>query len=572
MSGWEDIRNDFTNPRAATATTGFYHSVSNATSGGPTQTTDAGFVDAGDNPTGTCVELAATATAASPGASVDLGQVGNGLSVVPGDIAFVRARVKVTSGGGALTVALLCQWYDEADVGMTPITIDRSLNVATGDVLYMQGFHEVVTGAAGFYGRVLVSQTAQANFTFRVTNVQEVVNPPGDMPAYCAGDVERCSWVGTAHASASRGVVPRFDFTDYGFNDAIHTRNPTLWAGWEPQASTELREAQRQYMTIARFGVGRYDLAQPSENDPIDWTATPYDAVFSELAARDMRAIIIAAPGPWWMRADESYTITAGSTDFEHHDPDLYDEGAAITAALVEEYGDLIDAIEVGNEINLGAVWDLMDPHAIPDGAVYADIHNAIRTAVRAVRTDIPILCGASFNSVPTDVDAIGLYWQTVETFLTAAYGAGMVADGFAFHWYPGRIGSGFGSTPMHRGFGDSVRALQKVMAANGDTGKPLYLTEFGCGIGRLMWDGSEATEHQQALILPLVRGMARATEAFSAYCLHTLIQDPTESEEGAFAILEWDNYEPREAAFPLRLDPGFPAELLCVHEANRGQ
>lgn len=238
-----------------------------------------------------------------------------------------------------------------------------------------------------------------------------IVNPPND-------DYDFASWrtaVATAHAAGAQ---------------ASHTYLP--WAEIEKEP-------------------GEYD-----------WFISDY--LVDTLALEGMRLSLVI---------NFIHTSVPGETppdlaEKSYDDPVYVERAAAFAAAVAKRYGDQIDNLALGNEVNIYLTEhpEHLDP--------YLDSFKAMRTAVHAVRTDLPVGTTLAFHEAMGN----GRY-DLIDAF--------KIGDFLAYTYYPHV--SGFRYDGDTNGFGV---VLEEMTAVSGDV--PFLIVENGWATADSL-GGSEAKQ-----------------------------------------------------------------------------
>ena len=204
-------------------------------------------------------------------------------------------------------------------------------------------------------------------------------------------------------------------------------------------------------LECARFDLG-WRICQPKPGAPLDFSR--YDRLFEAAEAEGVLMLPILNWLPSWAKP-----IT-----------DHLDEWRAFVRAAATRYKGRVVGWEIWNEPNLRPWY----PHG--DVAVYVAMLRAANEEIRAVDPSVTIcsggLAGADSN------------------FLAALYAAGArdLFDVFAVHPYSH-------PNPPEFFLDEALGRLRRVMAANGDAEKPIWITEMG-------WSTYTANVPEQDLLL----------------------------------------------------------------------
>lgn len=219
-----------------------------------------------------------------------------------------------------------------------------------------------------------------------------------------------------AHLEAARRAGAQFVVVVFSWRDIQPTPDRTYWEA--PDAAVRAAEF---------YGLGL--LARLDQ--PPDW------------------ALAEGAPTPWRL--------------------DAY---ADFARQVARRYGSRLAGVILWNEPNLSLEW----AGQRPDPAAYAALLQAAYPAVKAVAADLPVLMAGLASTLghgDTAMDDL--------VFLEGVYAAGGGAyfDALAAHPY------GFGQPPDQPPAPDRLNfrrleLLRRAMEANGDSGKPVWITEMG--------------------------------------------------------------------------------------------
>lgn len=193
---------------------------------------------------------------------------------------------------------------------------------------------------------------------------------------------------------------------------------------------------------------------------------------------RQLNILLSVAKAPLWAR---STTDQDGPPD----DPQAY---ASFLTQMLQEFGGVVDAIEIWNEPNLSREWIGGLPFS---GAGYMRLFAPAYQAIRAYSPSIQIIAAglAPTGDNPGTVDD--------RTFLRQMYAAGLgnyhdIAVGIhPYSWAnaPDATccggGGGWDNDP-HFFFADNIRDYRQIMEANGHADVQMWVTEFGWAT----WEG----------------------------------------------------------------------------------
>jgi polysaccharide biosynthesis protein PslG len=254
-----------------------------------------------------------------------------------------------------------------------------------------------------------------------------------------------------------------------------------------------------------------------------DWAQT--DLVVNAAAARHLKVLGVIAYTPDWARPGGSY-FTAPPDDAANY--------ANFAATVASRYGNQVSDWQLWNEPN----YPMFFGNSSNNAARYTQLVKAAYPAIKTVQpTSTVVLAGFS----PTSDD------ESPPAFLEDMYAAG--AQGFfdaaAAHPYvfPGGLGS-----QGELGWSE-VGKLHGIMAAHGDGGKKIWLTELGAPTS----DAPEGVSQQeQAKQITDVLAAAAATSfsgpafVYSIRDTDTTNRDDNESNYGVLLTSDW---QPKFAA-----------------------
>jgi polysaccharide biosynthesis protein PslG len=298
----------------------------------------------------------------------------------------------------------------------------------------------------------------------------------------------------TAPTASKAATAPPSVGLDYRFGIA---------AGETLSVLSEADLARRlDYLRDVGVGWIRADLAwssvQPNSADEYHWEN--FDRVVRLANARGMRVLPIITYTPRWARAD----ACPDNKKCRPRDPAEY---ARFARAAVERYAPKgVRTWEVWNEPNLGIFWG---PSA--DAALYTQLLKQAYTAIHAADSGATVVSG---GLAPTSTGGRNIApRQYLEEMY--AHGAKGSFDAVGFHPYSFPLSPTFyNKTNAWSQMADTEWSIRSVMAANGDSGKKVWLTEYGAPTGgpgsiansnddRGTWENPDhVTESYQATIL----------------------------------------------------------------------
>lgn len=236
---------------------------------------------------------------------------------------------------------------------------------------------------------------------------------------------------------------------------------------------------------IAKLGVGwiRFDMqwsdVQRTGSETFNWNNI--DRVVAAANARHLRILAILDYTPAWARSYECPdTIHCAPAD-----PTLF---AAFAKAAAERYTSqgVIDW-EIWNEPNLMGYW----PSTVNHVSNYVTLLEAAYTAIKAVNPSAGVISGSLAPAATTNSGSIAPL-----DFLTQMYtdGAKNYFDAVGFHPYSyPAMPNDFQNWNAWSQMASTSPSLRSIMAANGDAGKHIWITEYGAptdGPGNLETEG----------------------------------------------------------------------------------
>ena len=215
---------------------------------------------------------------------------------------------------------------------------------------------------------------------------------------------------------------------------------------------------------------------EPNRKGEYAWSEL--DGIMNQFSAGGLKVLLSVVKAPQWARpANTDRTVEGPPANVQ----DLADS----LAALAGRYKGKLQAIEVWNEQNLAYEWG----HEALDAGRYVDLLCASYRAIKAVDPSIAVISG---GLTPTGVTSPLVSVDDLE-YLRQMYARGCKAcmDGLGAH------PSGYNNPPDvrasyadpnepsfkgHRSFyfQETMLSYRDVMAANGDTAKLIWPTEFG--------------------------------------------------------------------------------------------
>jgi polysaccharide biosynthesis protein PslG len=256
-----------------------------------------------------------------------------------------------------------------------------------------------------------------------------------------------------------------------------------------------------------------------------DWTNT--DRVINAITSRGMTPLGVITFAPKWA-SGSSNSHTAPT------DPAVF---AAFARDAAARYLGRIPAWEVWNEPNIVAFYTPK-----PNVASYAKLLTASYAAIKSVSAGLTVISGGLSPAADNGTDI------APETFLKGLYAAGANKsfDAVGMHPYTFPALPNDPSTALWSSF-QRMSSMRDIMVAGGDSGKGIWLTEFGAPTGT----GSRAvSESVQAQTVQIVLQAAKDTPwigpAF-VYSMRDVGNNKGDIEQN-FGVLRYD-FSPKPAA-----------------------
>ena len=230
-----------------------------------------------------------------------------------------------------------------------------------------------------------------------------------------------------------------------------------------------------------------------------DWSVS--DAQYAAMQQSTPKPIMLLHRAPVWAR-DPARSCASGIEEQCMYPPlPKYDkQWQAFVKAAVSRYRN-VRAIEIWNEPNLATFWA---PAADP--ARYATILKEAHNAVRAARSNLPVLTGGIYPVATANgnVKAASFLGQIYATAGASAF------DGIGSHPYVYKA-------PYVDGMRSRLDALRAVRDQNGDSTTPLWITEAG-----IATDSGGVLPEQQAGVLTDLYHSVEGTDVRS-FVIHRL-------------------------------------------------
>lgn len=251
----------------------------------------------------------------------------------------------------------------------------------------------------------------------------------------------------------------------------VVTNNPKVGVHTRLTGVGDEATIERTLRQVREMGAGwitelfPWAYIQPRSRYGFDWAGS--DMVVQHAARQGLRIVARLDIVPQWARPRE--------TNDRYLDPDRYDDFAAFAAAFLERYRPFgVHHIVVWNEPNLAFEWGQRPP----DPEAYARLLQVVYPRVKAALPDAVVLA-AGLSPGPDLGDGAARINDL--RYLGALYDAGAAPffDGLAIHTYGAQRPPEDLPDPAVVNF-RRVEVIHAMVAARGDSHKPLIITEGG--------------------------------------------------------------------------------------------
>lgn len=311
----------------------------------------------------------------------------------------------------------------------------------------------------------------------------------------------------TPSANAAPPVVPA---GGYGFGDGAQM----TWLG-SADVNRELDAVAKTSATWLRVLIPWTKIE--TAKGRYDWGQT--DLVVNAAAARGLKVLGVIAFSPDWARPGGSY-FTAPPNDVADY--------ADFSTAVVNRYGGKVSSWQLWNEPNLPLFFGFT-PHNAPR---YTELVKAAYPAIKAAQPNSTVVL-AGLSRLPGD--------ESPPAFMEKMYAAGAKGSFDAAAAHPYVFPSGLAANPEN-GFSD-LAAMHDVMAANGDGGKRIWITEMGAPTSE---DSDGVSQEEQAKQITDVLSAVAATSYSGPAFIYSIRDTDTanrgdrESNFGALLTSDW--------------------------------
>lgn len=303
---------------------------------------------------------------------------------------------------------------------------------------------------------------------------------------------------------------PAVPTAGYGFGDGAQM----TWLGAE-DVNRELDAVAKTSATWLRVLVpwtqietarGQYDWAQ-------------LDVVMNGAFSRNLRVLGVIAYSPDWARPP--------GTSFSAP-PDNASDYADFATSVVNRYGSRVSNWQLWNEPNLPLFFG-GTPRNAPR---YTDLVKAAYPAIKAAQPNSTVIL-AGLSRLPGE--------ESPPAFLEKMYAAGAKGSFDAAAAHPYVFPTGLAANPEN-GWSD-VPALHDVMAANGDGGKKIWMTELGaptCDCADGVSPQEQAKQITDVLAAAAATGYSGPAFIYSIRDTDTSNRGDRESNCGALLTSDW--------------------------------
>jgi hypothetical protein len=249
------------------------------------------------------------------------------------------------------------------------------------------------------------------------------------------------------------------------------------------------------------------------------------DVVMNAAFSRNLKVLGVIAFSPDWARPPGTYFTTP---------PDNASDFADFATAVAKRYGARVSNWQLWNEPNLPLFFG-GSPHNAPR---YTDLVKAAYPAIKAAQPNSTVIL-AGLSRLPGD--------ESPPAFLEKMYAAGAQGSFDAAAAHPYVFPSGLAANPEN-GWSD-VGALHDVMAANGDGGKKIWMTELGaptCDCADGVSPQDQAKQITDVLAAVAATGYSGPAFIYSIRDTDTSNRGDRESNFGALLTSDW---QPKFAA-----------------------
>lgn len=266
-------------------------------------------------------------------------------------------------------------------------------------------------------------------------------------------------------------IRPAAPYAVIGEPQTVQTDNPQLCVHTRLIDEVETWKIQRSLQLVRELGADHIVEFFPwayaeHQRGQYDWGS--FDRIMQHAEAQGLRVIARTGFVPAWAQDDNPHATLNTLPEA------AYADFARFVAAFAERYAGIADEIIIWNEPNLAFEWGYQEVN--PEG--YADLLRAVYPAAHAANPNVRVLVAGLAPTLEPHGSPHGL---DDILYLEALYEAGADAyfDGVALHTYGFTHPANDAPTADHLNF-RRAELLHTVMVANGDSEKPVYITETG--------------------------------------------------------------------------------------------
>jgi hypothetical protein len=244
----------------------------------------------------------------------------------------------------------------------------------------------------------------------------------------------------------------------------VHTRLTDEGAPWKIQRNLQLVREMGAPWIVEFFPWAYIEYGKNS----FDWWHT--DQVIDHARAQGLTVIARLGLVPPWARPDPREQ----ETTFNYLDQAHYDDFGDFVYAFVDRYKDRVDHIIIWNEPNLSFEWGMRPV----DAQAYVDLLKVAYRRAKEADPNIVVLAGALAPTLEPEGSPAGL---NDLIYLQQMYDAGAkdYFDALSAHAYGILAPIDEAPDPSRVNF-RRIELLRDIMQRNGDSDKPVYVTEAG--------------------------------------------------------------------------------------------
>lgn len=291
-------------------------------------------------------------------------------------------------------------------------------------------------------------------------------------------------------------------------------------------------DASREIAAVAKTGASWVRV-------PIDWALIEVgkgqydwgylDNLVNTAGSHNLRVLGLISNTPFWARTEGAQLL------FPSSPPKNVADFGDFAAAVVSRYGNRITAWEIWNEPNLPLFMGFIENKP----RHYTDMLKAAYTSIKSVQPNSTVIAAGLSPLLGAD---------SPPGFLQQLYdaGAGGFFDAAAAHPYvfPGGL-----AADSVNGWSDVLR-MHDVMAANGDGGKKIWMTEMGASTSDIPGDGVSQQEQAKQIVdvLAAAAGTGWSGPAF-IHAVRDLDSSNRNDREANYGALLTSDWQPKVAA-----------------------